>query len=46
VKRSFAWLSRNRRLAKDYERMVQTRETFITIAVVRLLITRLGERRR
>ena len=44
VERSFAWLSRNRRLAKDYERMVQTSETFIELAATRLVLCRLGGR--
>lgn len=42
VERSLAWLSRNRRLAKDYERMVQTSETLIELAATRLLIRRLA----
>jgi hypothetical protein len=37
-------LSRNRRLAKDYERNVQTSETLIEVAMIRLLVTRLGHR--
>ena len=41
VERSFAWLSRNRRLAKDYERKVQTSETLIEVAATRLLLRRL-----
>jgi putative transposase len=44
IERSLAWLSRNRRLAKDYERMVQTSETFIEIAGVRLVLRRLANR--
>src|SRR5574342_283329 len=36
VERSFAWLGFNRRLAKDYERRVQTSETLIDIAAIRL----------
>ena len=35
-------LSRNRRLAKDYERRVQTSETLIEVAMIRLLLRRLG----
>jgi putative transposase len=42
VERTFGWLSRNRRLAKDYERRVQTSETLIEIAIIRLLLRRLG----
>jgi putative transposase len=38
----FAWLSRNRRLAKDYERKVQTSETLIELTIIRLLIRRLA----
>jgi putative transposase len=42
VERSFAWLIRSRRLAKDYERKVQTSETLIEVAVSRLLLRRLA----
>jgi putative transposase len=42
VERSFVWLSRNRRLAKDYERMVQTSETLIEVAATRLVLRRLA----
>jgi putative transposase len=42
VERTFGWLSRSRRLSKDYERKVQTSETLIQIAMIRLLLTRLG----
>ena len=34
---NFGWLSRNRRLSKDYERTVQTSETLIQVAMIRLL---------
>jgi putative transposase len=44
VERRFAWLSRNRRLAKDYERKVQTSETLIEVAMMRLLLARLGRK--
>jgi putative transposase len=43
VERSFAWLTRNRRLAKDYERHVQTSETLIEVAATRLLLRRLAD---
>ena len=42
VERSFAWLSRNRRLAKDYERKVQTSETLIEVAAIRSVLRRLA----
>jgi putative transposase len=41
VERTFAWLIRNRRLAKDYEYRVQTSETLIEIATIRLLVRRI-----
>ena len=41
VKRSTAWLGRNRRLSKDYEYLVQTSETMINIAATRLMLNSL-----
>jgi putative transposase len=41
VERTFGWLMRNRRLSKDYERMVQSSETFIEVAMIRLILRRL-----
>ena len=38
VERSFARLGRNRRLSKDYEYRVQTSETLIDIAGIRLML--------
>lgn len=45
VERTFAWLLRNRRLTVDYERKVQTSETLIEVAMIRLLVARLGRSR-
>jgi putative transposase len=42
VERTFRCLSRNRRLAKDYEGRAQTIETLIEVAMIRLLRRRLG----
>jgi transposase len=42
VERTFGWLSRNRRLSKDDEGKVQTSETLIEVAMIRLLIARQG----
>jgi putative transposase len=42
VERTFSWLIRNRRLSKDYERLVQTSETFIKAAMIRLILRRLA----
>lgn len=42
VERSIAWLNRNRRLAKDYEYRVQSSETMIDVAAIRLMLNRLA----
>ncbi len=42
VERSFAWLVRNRRLRVDDERRVQTSETLIEVAFIRLLLRRIA----
>ena len=42
VERSFAWLGRNCRMAKDYEFHVQTSETFITIAACAQMLRRIA----
>ncbi len=44
VERTFSWLSRNRRLSKDYERKGQTSATLIEVTMIRLLVARLGRR--
>jgi len=41
VEQSFAWLVRNRCLRIDYERQVQTSETLVEVAFIRLLVRRL-----
>jgi putative transposase len=41
VERTFGWLNRCRRLSKDYERDPQTMETWIHIAMIRLMSRRL-----
>jgi putative transposase len=41
VERTFAWLGRNRRLSRDYERTTTSSETWIHIANVKLLLNRL-----
>ncbi len=41
VERTFGWLIRYRRLARDYEGLPSSSETFIQIAAIRLFLTRL-----
>jgi transposase len=43
VERTLAWLSRHRRLAKDYERLPETGETFMYMAMSRILLRRLAK---
>jgi transposase len=42
VERTFAWLMRNRRLAKDWERLATTTETWIYLAMSRVMTKRLA----
>src|ERR671914_701954 len=40
--RTFEWISHNRRMAKDYERLCATGEAFIYAAMTRLMVRRLA----
>ena len=40
VERTFAWLSANRRLEKNYERILTNHETMVKIAMIRIMIQR------
>ncbi len=42
VERTFGWLIRNRRLARDYERLTTNSEAMIKIAMIRLMTLRLA----
>jgi transposase len=42
VERTFAWLNRNRRLAKDFEATLESALTWLFLASVKLLLRRLG----
>lgn len=42
VERTFAWLGRNRRLAKDFEATIASAEAWLMVASVQLLIRRLA----
>ena len=43
VERTFAWISRNRRLARDFERYATTVSAFIRLAMIRIMLRRLAE---
>jgi putative transposase len=38
VERTFAWLSRSRRLVRDYERLPETGEAVIHAAIARIML--------
>ena len=42
IERTFAWLGRNRRLARDLERLIETATAMIVVATVQLLVRRLA----
>ena len=41
VERSQAWISRNRRLARDFERYARTVAAFVRLAMIRIMLRRL-----
>ena len=42
VERTFCWIEHNRRMSKDYERLTETSEAFIYVAMSRLMVRRLA----
>lgn len=42
VERTFSWFGRNRRLAKDWENLVETLAAFVTLAAIRIALKRLA----
>jgi putative transposase len=42
VERTFSWVGQNRRLSKDYERLPESAEAFIYVAMSRLMVRRLA----
>jgi putative transposase len=42
VERTFSWIDQNRRMSKDYERLSETSEAFIYVAMSRLMVRRLA----
>jgi putative transposase len=43
VERTFAWISRNRRMSRDYEFSAQTTEALIYVTMIRLMLRRLAK---
>ena len=44
AERTFAWFTMSRRLAKDYEYAVQSSESMLEIAMIRIMLRRLAEK--
>jgi len=42
VERTFSWIGQNRRMSKDYERLPESGEAFIYLAMSRLMVRRLA----
>jgi putative transposase len=42
IERTFGWLNRHRRLSKDYERLTETSQAFVYVAMIRLMLRRLA----
>jgi putative transposase len=42
VQRTFSWLGQNRRMSKDYERLPESSEAFVYVAMTRLMARRLA----
>ena len=42
VERTFGWFGKYRRLSKDYERLTENSESFIKLAMINLMLRRLG----
>ena len=43
VERTFSWIGQNRRMSKDYERLAESSEAFIYVAMSRLMVRRLAQ---
>lgn len=42
VERTFSWLDKCRRLSKDYERLAETSEAWVHVAMINLMLHRLS----
>ncbi len=43
VERTLAWISRNRRLCRDFERYATTAAAFVRLAMIRIMLKRLAK---
>jgi transposase len=43
AERTFAWITRNRRMSRDYEFLTETGEALIYVTMIRLMLKRLAE---
>lgn len=41
VERTFGWLSRYRRLSKDYEGLIETSRNWVFVSMIRLMVRRI-----
>ena len=46
VERTLGWISRNRRMAKDYESLPESSEALVQITMIRLMLVRLAKHRK
>jgi putative transposase len=44
IERTFAWFGRNRRLSRDFERLIQTSEMLLYAAMARITLRRLANK--
>jgi putative transposase len=43
IERTFAWITRKRRMSRDYEFLAETTEALIYVAMIRLMVRRLAK---
>ena len=43
IERTLAWIGRNRRMSKDYERLIETGELLLYMSMARVLLRRLAK---
>lgn len=46
VERTFAWIGRNRRMSRDFERLIRTSEMLLYAAMARVMLRRLANKQR